>query len=305
MIRLPSTTYILQLILSAGTADVTVSYSDQTSTAYTGGSQETAATASTQTICAAPAASTVRDIDYLSVKYKTTGGTVTIQKLNSSGSVTTIDIAAVLLVGEQLNYTHGTGWCAIDANGNRKEATTSNFGAITVTDITDSSLTASIAVFTDANKKLVSNALTGTGSVVMSSSPTITSATLAGSTTFTGSGQRLLGSGAGTSDQYMRMTNTGADFVLGIESSAGSTIISSTGAYDTVLASYANNLILQAGFTSGTNKITLSSTSCLFGGTVQASGYLSSDGTTGLTQASTTTLGKSITLKNGLVVAFA
>lgn len=40
-------------------------------------------------------------------------------------------------------------------------------------------------------------------------------------------------------------------------------------------------------------------------GTLQTGGYLSSDGTTGLTQASTTTLGKSITLKNGLVVAFA
>jgi len=36
-----------------------------------------------------------------------------------------------------------------------------------------------------------------------------------------------------------------------------------------------------------------------------ANGYISSDGTVGLTQASTTTLGKSITLKDGLVVAFA
>lgn len=34
-------------------------------------------------------------------------------------------------------------------------------------------------------------------------------------------------------------------------------------------------------------------------------GYLSSDNTAGLTQASTTTLGKSITVKNGLITAFA
>ena len=40
-------------------------------------------------------------------------------------------------------------------------------------------------------------------------------------------------------------------------------------------------------------------------GIIQAAGYKSSDGTAGLTQASTTTLGKSITVKNGLITAFA
>lgn len=40
-------------------------------------------------------------------------------------------------------------------------------------------------------------------------------------------------------------------------------------------------------------------------GVIQGAGYKSSDGTAGLTQASTSTTGKSITLKNGLVVAFA
>lgn len=181
MIRLPSTTYILQLILSAGTADVNVSYSDQTATAYTGGTQETAATATTQTICAAPAASTVRDIDYVSIQYKTTGGTVTVQKLNSSGSVTTKDIVIALLVGEQLNYTHGSGWCALDANGNRKEVTSSVFSGITV-----SGLTASQAVFTDANKALTSNAITGSGNVVMSASPTMTGTIVAAAANFSG-----------------------------------------------------------------------------------------------------------------------
>ena len=41
------------------------------------------------------------------------------------------------------------------------------------------SLTASVAVFTDASKNLVSNAITGTGNVVMSASPTLTG-TIAG-----------------------------------------------------------------------------------------------------------------------------
>lgn len=40
-------------------------------------------------------------------------------------------------------------------------------------------------------------------------------------------------------------------------------------------------------------------------GVIQAGGYKSSDGTAGLTQASTATSGKSITVKNGLIVAFA
>jgi len=56
----------------------------------------------------------------------------------------------------------------------------------------------------------------------------------------------------------------------------------------------------------GSLALTLSSSqAATFAGTVQSTGYLSSDGTAGLTQASTTTLGKSITVKNGLIVAFA
>jgi len=133
MIRLSATTQTLELILSAGTADVEVSYSDDNGTTYVGGTQQTAATATTQTICGFPAVSTNRDIDYLSVQFKTTGGVVTVQKTNSSGPVTTQLIKVTLLLGEQLTYTHGTGWTAIDANGNRKEITASIFASITVT----------------------------------------------------------------------------------------------------------------------------------------------------------------------------
>lgn len=53
-------------------------------------------------------------------------------------------------------------------------------------DITVSSLTASRAVFTDANKKLVSNAITGTGNVVMSASPTLTGTLSGANATFSG-----------------------------------------------------------------------------------------------------------------------
>jgi len=137
MIVLSASTFTLQLILSAGTADVDVSYVDRTATAYPiGATEQTAATATTQTICSAPAKSTSREIDFLSVKIKTTGGVVTVQKLNSSGAVVTQLISVTLLDEEVLQYTHGSGWCALDANGNRKEVTSSVFSSITTGTIT-------------------------------------------------------------------------------------------------------------------------------------------------------------------------
>jgi hypothetical protein len=60
-------------------------------------------------------------------------------------------------------------------------------GALTVTgQPTLSTLTASQAVFTDASKGLVSNAITGTGNVAMSASPTFTGTITAASETFSG-----------------------------------------------------------------------------------------------------------------------
>ena len=63
-----------------------------------------------------------------------------------------------------------------------------------------SSLTASRAVFTDASKGLVSNAITGTGNVVMSASPTLTGTIAGASATFSGTlgvtGVATLGVGA-------------------------------------------------------------------------------------------------------------
>jgi hypothetical protein len=56
-------------------------------------------------------------------------------------------------------------------------------GTLTVTGaVTPSNLTASQAVFTNSSKALVSNAITGTGNVVMSTSPTITTPAITGGT---------------------------------------------------------------------------------------------------------------------------
>jgi len=176
-----TSTFTLELILSAGTADVDVSYVDRTATAYPiGATQQTAATATTQTICSAPAASTSREIDFLSVKIKTTGGVVTIQKLNSSGAVVTQLISVTLLDEEVLTYTHGSGWAALDANGNRKEVTSTVLPSLTVTGNATVGVTLGVTGATTLSAALtyggvtLSNAVTGTGNMVLSASPTLT-----------------------------------------------------------------------------------------------------------------------------------
>lgn len=78
-----------------------------------------------------------------------------------------------------------------------------------------SGLTASRAVFTDASKNLVSNAITGTGNVVMSTSPTIASPTITGTTNHTGTlvvgGSTIMANGSVSSpgEQFAASTSSG------------------------------------------------------------------------------------------------
>lgn len=259
MILLSATTYTLQLVLSAGTADVDISYADKTASAYTGGTQQTAATATTQTICAAPAASTVREIDNLSVQIKTTGGTVTVQKLNSSGPVTTQLIAIVLAVGEQLTYVHGSGWCAMDANGNRKEVSSSIFSSLTVTGTsTQAAINASGLITAAAGITLsgtVSNISTGANFIGSNGTDAGLSfasnnGAFSGTLTVTDKISCLVTSGsffdaisATTGTNWLHLANTGADAYVGIEGSAGGAIISGTSAYSLVLGQFANRQV--------------------------------------------------------------
>jgi hypothetical protein len=120
MIRLSATTKILQLV-ATGTGNCYVSGSDHTTSTYGGFDQETAVTASTQTICDAPAASTVRDID--NIFFRNTAGasnTITPQTFNSSGSVTTPLGQWTLASGDIWEYTHAGGVKVTDSNGNIK-----------------------------------------------------------------------------------------------------------------------------------------------------------------------------------------
>ena len=102
-----------------------VCYSDKTATGYDGGTQVTAITSATTTkICDTPAASTIRDIDSIHIKNTYAGShTVTVQ-VDANGTNYPL-VTASLLTDESLNYTHGSGWQAKDADGNTKTSLSS------------------------------------------------------------------------------------------------------------------------------------------------------------------------------------
>lgn len=77
--------------------------------------------------------------------------------------------------------TNGATQFTIDTSGNGVLT-----GKLTAANILDSGLSASQAVFSDSSKNLVSNAITGSGSVVMSASPTLTGTIIAASATLSG-----------------------------------------------------------------------------------------------------------------------
>jgi hypothetical protein len=140
MIRLDTTTRSLELVLAGAITttnpDIVASYSDKTSSAYTGGTKATVGNGVTVvTIVAAPAASTIRDIDHINLRNNDTVSITATIKLNDNATLYKL-VTITLLTGESLEYTHAIGWCALDVNGNRKEVTSSVFSSLTVTGTT-------------------------------------------------------------------------------------------------------------------------------------------------------------------------
>ena len=139
MIRLDTTTRTLQLYLGGAVTinqlQVTVCYSDQTASTYNGATQLTNSNGTTPVvICAAPAASTVRDIDMLTVlNTDTASANVTIEIVDSSTSSSYNQIYVVLAVEDKLTYTHGSGWQVVTSAGNIKQQILSTSGVASVT----------------------------------------------------------------------------------------------------------------------------------------------------------------------------
>ena len=128
MIRLNSTSHVLQLVLGGAVTtsqlDAVVCYSDHTSSAYGGGTQRSQSNDTTDVaICDAPGASTVRDIDYVSIyNADTVSATVTI-KVDVSATEHIL-VKATLDTGERLEYTHGGGWRVLTTTGAEKTSST-------------------------------------------------------------------------------------------------------------------------------------------------------------------------------------
>ena len=128
MLKLDQTTRKLQAVLSGAVTTnqlpCMVSYSDDNGTTYVGGTQLTNTNSTTAVdICAAPGASTVRDIDYLSIRNRDTAAATVTVMLDDNGTDYEI-VKAALAVGDQLIYTHGDGWRVVDADGNLKTSAT-------------------------------------------------------------------------------------------------------------------------------------------------------------------------------------
>ena len=124
MIRLDTINRSLQLVLGAAKTtnnlQIVVSYSDQTSSTYLGATQLSNSNGTSPvTICSAPAASTIRDIDMITVlNTDTVYQVVTIQYLDTATTYKILDIQ--LNVGDKLTWTHGSAWQVVDNSGNVK-----------------------------------------------------------------------------------------------------------------------------------------------------------------------------------------
>jgi len=179
------------------------------------------------------------------------------------------------------------------------------------TNLTLPALTASQAVFTNASDQLVSNAITGTGNVVMSASPTltgtITAAAITASSTITGNGNWVLGNA--DTDTITQ----GASYVTGtvLRSAKADTNTLALAAYDVNGASYTNLITLTA---SNTPTLALTSTgtgtinNISVGATTASTGAfttLASNGATTFTAgtASTTTGTGTLVITGGLGVS--
>jgi hypothetical protein len=156
------------------------------------------------------------------------------------GSGKTLSVAGTLVV---------TG-ASSTINGTAIGASTPDTGAFTTlsanSTVTFTGLSASQAVFTDASDNLVSNAITGTGNVVMSASPTLTgtltASAITASSTITGNGNWVLGN-ADTDT-----ITVGASYVTGtvLRSAKSATNTLALAAYDVDGAAYTNLITLTA-----------------------------------------------------------
>lgn len=124
MIRLTTTTQSLEILLAGAVTtnqlQSTVNFTD-VGTTYTGGSQLAVSNSTAAaTICAAPAASTIRDIDYVNIYNSDTAPAVVTIRINNASAYTS-QRDVTLQVDDCLTYTHASGWSVTDSSGSVKQ----------------------------------------------------------------------------------------------------------------------------------------------------------------------------------------
>ena len=163
-----------------------------------------------------------------------TGGTYNGQTINATASLTgTLAVTGAATLSNTLAVTGAvTGGTY---NGQTINATASFTGTVGITGVATftaapifSSATASQAVFTDGSKALVSNAITGTGNVVMSASPTLTGTIGAAAMTLSGT---LDVTGVVTGGTYNGQTISSAASLTGTLGVAGLLTVSGFGTH--------------------------------------------------------------------------
>jgi len=239
-----------------------VSYSDQTASTYLGGTKLTNSNGTTAvTICSAPAASTIRDIDMVTIlNTDTVSQVVTVEMLDSS---TPYLISTVtLLVGEKLTYTHGSAWQVVDNSGNVKYVVLSTSGV--------NSFSGGSTGLTPATATTGAVTLGGTLAVASGGTGTATPALVAGTNvTITGTWpNQTINSGAGSGT----VTSVAAT-VPAFLSIAGSPITTS----GTLAISYSGTALPIAN--GGTGQTTAPAAITALTGTQTSGYYLRSDGT--------------------------
>jgi len=235
MIRLDTINRSLQLFLGApkttSNLQIVVSYSDQTASTYLGATQLSNSNGTTPvTICSAPAASTIRDIDMITVlNTDTVYQVVTIQYLDTATTYKILDIQ--LNVGDKLTWTHGSAWQVVDNSGNVKYTVLNTSGVnsfngrtgavtLTSTDV-DTALGFIPAPQTSGSSLLYgngsggfSNATIGSGlsfsggTLSATNSGTVTSVGLSLPSIFSVSGSPVTGSGTLTATLNSETANT-------------------------------------------------------------------------------------------------
>ena len=165
---LDGTTKTIQAVMSGAAAtsnpDFTVAYADSTSSSLTEGSNDGALNGTTAvTLVSAPSASTRRVVKWLTIQNKDTAAVTVTVTFNNSTGPTTRQIAKVTLQPNDTWTTDGT----FDSNGNMKTVA----GTVNLS----TQVTGTLPV---ANGGTGVTTSTGSGSVVLSTSPTLTTPVL-------------------------------------------------------------------------------------------------------------------------------